>query len=65
MIGRFVDAHVADLTEAQLAALEALLEEPDQDILAWASGAAPIPPHIDPGIIRMMADFEEYMRDET
>ena len=38
MVGRFVDAHIADLTDEQLGRLEALLEEPDYDILGWATG---------------------------
>jgi antitoxin CptB len=62
VIGRFVDAHIDDFSEAQLARLEALLEENDYDILAWAAGLRPAPPHCDNDVTRMMADFERYMR---
>jgi antitoxin CptB len=62
VIGRFVDAHIADLTPDQLTRLEALLEEGDYDILAWAAGLRPVPPRCDHDVMHMMADFERYMR---
>ena len=43
VIGGFFDRHHADWSEADLAWFEALLDEDDVDILAWAMGAAPAP----------------------
>ena len=43
LLGRFADAHVDDLDEAEVAAFEALLETPDQDIFAWIVGGEPVP----------------------
>lgn len=43
LIGGFCDAHGTRWDEAQLAWFEALLEEQDVDIMAWAIGAQPCP----------------------
>lgn len=37
ILGRFADARVDGMTAADLATLEALLDEPDPAILAWVS----------------------------
>ncbi len=44
LLGRFADAHLADLGGADLAAFEALLDVPDQDVLAWLTntGGPPV-----------------------
>ena len=44
MIGGFFDAHGDRLTTAELDWFEALLEEQDVDIMAWAIGSLPTPP---------------------
>lgn len=44
MIGGFVRAHIASFTNAELDALEALLETPDVDLADWLTGRRPIPP---------------------
>jgi antitoxin CptB len=38
LIGGFVDTHAAGWGEAEIAWVEALLEEDDVDIMAWAIG---------------------------
>ncbi len=43
MIGGYFDRHAADWDEERIALFEALLEEQDVDIMAWALGAAPVP----------------------
>ena len=43
LIGGFFDAHGAGWTFDQIAWFEALLEEQDVDIMAWAIGAQPCP----------------------
>ena len=43
MVGGFFDAHAASFTEDQADLFEALLEEEDVDIMAWAIGVAPCP----------------------
>jgi antitoxin CptB len=44
VLGRFADAHLAALSETDLDRLEALLDAPDQLLLAWLTGAEPPPP---------------------
>lgn len=43
LIGGFFDAHGAGWSDAELAWFEALIEEQDVDIMAWAIGAQPVP----------------------
>ena len=43
LIGGFFDAHAVDWGEPELAWFEALLEEQDVDIMAWAIGSQPCP----------------------
>ena len=44
LIGGFFDAHGASWNAEEMAWFEALLEEQDVDIMAWAIGAAAPPP---------------------
>ena len=43
LLGRFADAHLADLGGEELSAFEALLDVPDQDVLAWLTDAGEPP----------------------
>ena len=43
MIGGFFDAHHATWSSAELDWFEALIEEQDVDIMAWAIGSLPCP----------------------
>ncbi len=43
MIGGFVRAGLADFTEAELDALEEILELPDVDLADWLTGRRAIP----------------------
>ena len=55
LIGGFCDLHAAGWGEAELAWFEALLEEEDVDIMAWAIGrAAPPPRHAGPMMQALM-----------
>jgi len=44
MIGGFVRAGLADFSEAELDALEEILELPDVDLADWLTGRREIPP---------------------
>ena len=54
MIGGFFDAHGAGWTPEELDWFEALLEEQDVDIMAWAMGVVPPPPHFDHAVLHAM-----------
>ena len=43
MLGGFFDRHHANWTEADLAWFEALLDEDEVDVMAWALDSAPAP----------------------
>ena len=57
LIGGFVARHVASLTDADVTALEEILELWDVDLADWLSGRRPIPPeHDHPLLRRIMAE---------
>ncbi len=43
LLGRFADAHIADLSDRELDDYERLLDVQDHDIYGWVSGELPIP----------------------
>lgn len=43
IMGRFADAELAGLDEADLAEFEELIEVPDRDLLSWITGEAAVP----------------------
>jgi antitoxin CptB len=57
IMGRFADAHIGDLTEAELAEFESLLEIPDPELFAWVTGARAAPAECDGAIFRRLRDF--------
>jgi antitoxin CptB len=55
VLGPFADAHLAGLTEAELADYDALLGENDQDLMAWIFGHAETPAAFAPLLARISA----------
>ena len=45
ILGRFADAEIASLSDAELAQLELLIEVPDPDFYAALTGDKPLAPH--------------------
>ena len=43
LLGRFADAHIAEMSDAELDEYERLLEVPDHDIYGWVTGELDIP----------------------
>jgi len=56
-MGRFADAHIGALSEAELAEFERLLELPDPELLGWITGAAEAPSDHDSATFRRIRDF--------
>jgi antitoxin CptB len=52
LIGGFVARHIATLSDADVAALEDILELWDVDLADWLSGRRPIPPEYDTPLLR-------------
>ncbi|WP_408887497.1 FAD assembly factor SdhE [Rhodopila globiformis] len=57
MIGGFVQAHLSSLSEADIDALEAVMEIPDTVLADWLTGRAPIPPEQETAMLRRMRDY--------
>jgi antitoxin CptB len=57
IMGRFADSAIDRLADAELAEFERLIEVPDQDLLAWITGEAHVPPHYDSALFRRLRDF--------
>jgi antitoxin CptB len=57
IMGRFADSALAELSEAELAEFERLIELSDRDLLAWVTGEVAVPPDIDTVVFRRMRDF--------
>ena len=57
LFGAFADRHLASLSGAQLDRYEALLQESDQDLLAWIFGQEPVPERHDHDVLRLLQDL--------
>jgi len=54
LIGGYVAARIAALTEDEIVALEQLMDLPDTDLADWLTGRAPIPAEFDCPMLRAM-----------
>jgi antitoxin CptB len=43
LLGRFADAHIADLSDHDMDTYERLLDVPDHDLYVWVTGEAIVP----------------------
>ncbi len=57
VMGRFADAHVATLSEADLADFEVLLDVSDRELFAWIVGTEEVDPIHDRPVWRAMHAF--------
>lgn len=57
MVGHFVQAHVANLSEEQLSQLEALLAVNDVDIFRWITRRAVTPAEYETALMGMIRTF--------
>ncbi len=56
-LGRFVAVHINDLDDSQIAQMEALLGEGDNDLYNWFSGKEPPPEAHDHDLMAWMKKF--------
>jgi len=54
IMGRFADARLPMMTEAELDEFERLLDAPDASVLAWVTGEEPIPPAHDTPLFALL-----------
>jgi len=52
LVGDFVKANIAAMSDTELDEIEAVLEFPDAELADWLTGRAPIPDHADTPMIR-------------
>ncbi len=50
ILGSFADGEIARLGDAELELFEALMDEPDGDILKWVTGEKPVPAEHDTSV---------------
>ena len=55
--GRFADAHIATMSEADVGEFERLMDVPEPDLLGWVMGQEPTPAPFDTPLFRKMRDF--------
>lgn len=57
VLGRFADAQLSRLSDAELDEVERWLEIPDPQMFAWVNGAETAPADIDTALFRRLRDF--------
>jgi antitoxin CptB len=57
IMGRFADAVIGQLSEAEVEEFERLAEVSDPELYAWISGDAAVPPEHDVALFRRLRDF--------
>jgi antitoxin CptB len=60
IVGRFADAHLAELSDAELTQLEQLIELPDPDLYAALTGAGAIPAAMAGSVFERMRSFRTW-----
>lgn len=62
LIGGFAEERIAAMSEADLDAFELLIEQPDHDLYAWATGAADPPSRFAGPVLDGLRSFEASAR---
>ena len=57
IMGRFADARIGTLTDAELDDFERLSDQPEPDIYAWITGERPVPAEHDTAVFRALRVF--------
>ena len=62
IMGGFADAHIGELSEAELDEFERLIEVLDRDLLSWITGEAEVPENYDTPVFRLLKAFHHHER---
>ena len=62
VVGGFAAARLAGMSTGELALFEILLEIPDQDLLAWATGQEPVPENWNSPLLQEMIGFRPELK---
>ncbi|HEV7326161.1 MAG TPA: succinate dehydrogenase assembly factor 2 [Bosea sp. (in: a-proteobacteria)] len=60
IMGRFADAQIGNLSEAELDEFERLIEVLDRDLLSWITGEAQVPENYDSDVFRQLKAFHQH-----
>ena len=61
IVGQFADAHLAEMSDADLDVFEHLIDASDHDIFGWLTGKAPTPSNYDTAIFKRVRDFHTHL----
>lgn len=57
IMGKFADAAIGELTDADIVRLEQLSEVPDPELYGWLTGSQAVPAAYDSAVFRRLRDF--------
>ena len=60
IVGRFADAEIGALSEAELDLFETLIEVPDRDLFRWLTGEDRVPDNYDTAVFRRLKAFHRH-----
>ncbi|HEX2510791.1 MAG TPA: succinate dehydrogenase assembly factor 2 [Microvirga sp.] len=60
IMGRFADAEIGAMSEADLKEFERLIEVPDRDLFRWITGESEIPANYDTPVFRRLKAFHSH-----
>lgn len=60
LLGKFADAKLAQLTDAEMDEFEHLLNAIDRDLLSWLTGEVPLPADYDTGVMGKLMAFHTH-----
>jgi len=63
IMGRFAESRISELDDAALDHFEALMDLPDQDVLAWITGELPTPAEYETPLLQQLRDFHRGVSD--
>ncbi|MGO4666996.1 succinate dehydrogenase assembly factor 2 [Bosea sp. 2YAB26] len=62
IMGRFADAEIGTLSDAELDEFEQLIEVLDRDLLSWITGEAEVPVNYDTAVFRRLKAFHNHSK---
>jgi antitoxin CptB len=60
IMGRFADAEIGTMSDADLNEFERLIEVPDRDLLGWITGESETPSNYDTPLFRRLKGFHSH-----
>jgi len=57
LLGRFADAHLADMNAEELADFEKVLDRIDPELMDWITGQAPVPANLRSSVLDKLLAF--------